>query len=57
MLDDDEMWKIVRFMRKLPAAGSLGAPKIYAEGEGEHEEMEMDAKPGEAKPHTHAHKH
>ncbi|MGH9492955.1 MAG: c-type cytochrome [Terriglobales bacterium] len=57
MLDDDEMWKIVRFMRKLPPAGSLGAPKIYAEGEGEHEEMEMDAKPGEAKPHTHTHKH
>ena len=55
MLDDNEMWKIVRFIRHLPAPGSLGAPKSYAEGENEHEEMEKAAKPGEAKPHTHKH--
>jgi mono/diheme cytochrome c family protein len=55
MLDDDEMWKIVRFMRKLPPPGSLGAPKVYAEGETEHEAGGKAAKPGEAKPHTHKH--
>ena len=50
MLDDDEMWKIVRFLRKLPAPGSLGAPKMYTEGESEHEAAE---KKSGAKPHTH----
>jgi len=55
MLDDDEMWKIVRFLRHLPAMGSLGVPKVYAEGEGEHEAAEKGAKAGEAKPHTHKH--
>jgi len=50
MLDDDEMWKIVRFLRKLPPAGSLGAPKMYTEGESEHEAAE---KKSGAKPHTH----
>ncbi len=52
MLNDDEMWKIVRFLRKLPSAGSLGAPKMYTEGESEHEAAER--KSG-AKPHTHKH--
>ena len=55
MVDDDEMWKIVRFLRKLPAPGSLGAPKMYTEGESEHEQMEKAEKAGEAKPHTHMH--
>ena len=50
MLGDDEMWKIVRFLRKLPPAGSLGAPKMYTEGESEHEAAE---KKSGAKPHTH----
>jgi mono/diheme cytochrome c family protein len=60
MLDDDEMWKLVRFMRHLPAPGSLGAPKVYTEGESEHQELEHKekekaAKPGETKPPTHKH--
>ena len=53
MLDDDEMWKVVRYIRHLPAPGSLGSPKMYAEGESEHEAMEKAAKPGAAKPHKH----
>lgn len=57
MLDDDEMWKIVRFLRHLPEPGSLGAPKVYAEGESEHEEMEKAGKAGAAAPHTHTHTH
>ena len=55
MLDDDEMWKLVCFIRHLPAMGSLGVPKVYAEGESEHEAAEKGAKAGEAKPHTHKH--
>lgn len=55
MLDDDEMWKLVCFIRHLPAPGSLGAPKVYTEEESEHQELERKekaAKPG-AKPHKH----
>lgn len=58
MLDDDEMWKLVRFIRHLPAPGSLGAPKVYTEGESEHQELEHKekaTKPGETKLPTHKH--
>ena len=40
ILNDDEMWAIVRFLRHLPAKGSLGAPAIYAEGAGRHKHAE-----------------
>jgi mono/diheme cytochrome c family protein len=43
ILEDDEMWKIVVFMRNLPAKGSLGAPAIYKEEEEEHMQMEKGA--------------
>ena len=61
MLDDDEMWKIVRFIRHLPPPGSQGTPKIYEEDQHEHEgmqqmeKMQKGAKPGEAKLPTHKH--
>lgn len=29
LLSDEEMWRIVRFLRHLPAAGSLGDPPAY----------------------------
>jgi mono/diheme cytochrome c family protein len=29
-LSDDEIWSIVRFIRHLPPAGSLGEPEIYS---------------------------
>jgi mono/diheme cytochrome c family protein len=50
ILSDEEMWKIVRFLRHLPAKGSLGAPKVYSEASSAHEHT-----PG----HEHApqHKH
>jgi mono/diheme cytochrome c family protein len=59
ILDDDEMWNIVRFIRHLPAKGSLGAPQVYAEGEEQHEAAEKGAASGaqQAKPHPDAHKH
>ena len=36
VLDDNEMWAIVRFIRRLPPKGSLGAPAVYQESEEEH---------------------
>jgi mono/diheme cytochrome c family protein len=40
ILEEDEMWKIVRYIRHLPPKGSLGAPEIFKEEEEEHKEME-----------------
>jgi mono/diheme cytochrome c family protein len=37
ILEDNEMWLIVRYLRHLPPAGSLGAPKVFEEAEEEHE--------------------
>jgi mono/diheme cytochrome c family protein len=53
ILEDDEMWNIVHYIRHLPPKGSLGAPAIYKEEAEEHEQMKHD----ESKPHTHTHKH
>ena len=36
ILEDEEMWHIVHFIRHLPAKGSLGTPDVYREGEQEH---------------------
>ncbi len=55
ILEDDEMWKIVRYIRHLPPKGSLGAPAIYKEEAKEHQHMHEHGK--EAKPHTHKHSH
>jgi cytochrome c553 len=41
ILDDDEMWKVVIFIRHLPQKGSLGIPAIYKEEQEEHEHMQM----------------
>lgn len=40
ILEDDESWAIVRYMRHLPAKGSLGIPAIYREAEEEHQHAE-----------------
>jgi len=50
ILEEDEMWKIVHYMRHLPPKGSLGAPAIFKEEEEEHKQMH-----DESKPHTHHH--
>jgi cytochrome c len=62
ILTDEEMWNIVRFMRHLPAKGSLGAPEVFKEEAEQHEnaEHEHGAASGghdESKPHTHPHSH
>lgn len=31
IIDDNTMWKMVRYLRHLPAKGSLGAPEVYLE--------------------------
>jgi len=55
ILEDDEMWKIVRFIRHLPPKGSLGPPAVYKEGAEEHEHTHEHGK--ETTPHTHKHNH
>lgn len=57
ILEEDEMWKIVRYIRHLPPKGSLGAPPIYKEEAEEHEQMEHGGHGKESKPHTHPHSH
>jgi mono/diheme cytochrome c family protein len=65
VLDDNEGWAIVRYMRHLPAKGSLGAPKVFNEAEEEHEHGSAEHEHGaivqppqdETKPHTHTHPH
>ena len=57
ILDDDEKWKVVLFLRHLPAKGSEGVPEIFKEEKEQHQEME---KGGKAAAHAHApaeHKH
>jgi mono/diheme cytochrome c family protein len=44
ILDDEEMWKVVNFIRHRPPKGSLGTPEVYKEEQEEHE-------------HTQGHKH
>ena len=39
ILSDEEMWKIVNFIRHLPPRGSLGTPDIYKEEQEKHEHM------------------
>lgn len=55
ILEEDEMWKIVRYIRRLPPKGSLGAPEIFKEEEEEHKEMESGA--GQQHPAGHEHHH
>jgi mono/diheme cytochrome c family protein len=52
ILEDDEMWAMVRYIRHLPAKGSLGAPAVFKEGEEEHQQMQGGAA---ASGHQHEH--
>lgn len=59
-LDEDEMWKIVHYLRHLPPKGSLGTPDVFKEEAEEHEHMEgqskgTEGKAGEQPKHTHTH--
>ena len=37
-LTDEEMWKVVHFIRHLPPKGSLGIPEVYKEEQEQHEQ-------------------
>jgi mono/diheme cytochrome c family protein len=41
-LTDEEMWKLVVFLRHLPAKGSLGIPEVYKEEKEQHHHMEKE---------------
>lgn len=47
ILEDEEMWKIVSYLRNLPAKGSLGIPTVFKEESEQHQEAE----------HAHQHQH
>jgi mono/diheme cytochrome c family protein len=57
ILEEDEMWKIVRYLRHLPPKGSLGIPEIFKEEEEEHKEMESGAAHGTQHAPAAAHHH
>ena len=53
ILSDDEMWRIVDYIRHLPAKGSLGIPAVYREEQEEHEHMHGQPKQShESGPHS-----
>jgi hypothetical protein len=40
ILEEEEMWKIVSYLRNLPAKGSLGIPTVFKEESEEHQAAE-----------------
>jgi len=54
VLDDEESWAIVRYIRHLPPKGSLGAPKVFEEAEEQHEHGAAEHEHGAAGEHQHA---
>jgi mono/diheme cytochrome c family protein len=55
IVEDDEMWKMVWFIRNLPEKGSLGEPAIFKEDAAAHERLEKGEKEEGAAPgHHHA---
>jgi mono/diheme cytochrome c family protein len=58
ILKDDEMWHVVRYIRHLPAKGSLGIPAVYKEEEEEHKALEQGQTPRTpSRPAEHQHQH
>ncbi len=57
ILDDDEMWHIVTFLRHLPAAGSLGIPAVYQQAEEEHQAAQKPKAKSKKKTRRHTHHH
>jgi hypothetical protein len=39
ILEDQEMWRIVRYLRHLPSGGSQGVPDVYKEEKEQHEHV------------------
>lgn len=53
VLEDEEMWSIVRFLRQLPAKGSQGIPEVFAESEEEHQKMTQPGQQHGSEPEHH----
>ncbi|HXW13736.1 MAG TPA: cytochrome c [Terriglobia bacterium] len=53
ILEDDEMWKMVHYMRHLPPRGSLGIPPVFKEEAEEHEKMEHGPDKSASPQHKH----
>jgi len=54
VLSDEEAWNVVRYIRHLPAKGSLGDPAVFKEAEEEHEHGEgAEHQHGAADEHHH----
>ena len=45
-LSDEEMWKVVHFIRHLPTKGSLGIPEVYKEEQEEHKHTSSEHEHG-----------
>jgi mono/diheme cytochrome c family protein len=52
IVDDNEQWAMVHYIRHLPAKGSLGPPSVYKHEEEEHKAAGQGAK---SPPHEHSH--
>jgi mono/diheme cytochrome c family protein len=58
ILDDEEMWQMVRYIRHLPAKGSLGIPEVYKQEAEKHEHGgEKKEKSGSTHKDGKAHQH
>ncbi len=58
ILEENEMWLVVDYIRHLPPAGSLGTPQVYQEAEEEHEHAEgKTPAPTKGQPAGAEHKH
>lgn len=53
ILEEDEMWKIVCYLRHLPPKGSLGVPAVFKEEAEEHAGMEKQTGKKGAPQHHH----
>lgn len=57
ILEEDEMWKVVRYIRHLSEKGSFGIPEVFKEEEEQHKEMQSGATEhrhaGAGQPHHH----
>ena len=57
VLEDNESWAIVRYIRHLPPKGSLGAPAFFREAEEEHEHGAADEHKDKTETPSHPHPH
>ena len=57
IVTDEEAWAMVRYIRHLPAKGSLGTPQVFQEAEEEHEHGEKETHAPNPAQNTAPHQH